>query len=122
MSGNSPAVATANTVMVSAARKVSGLAGLSIQDVYAAPTIRALAARLDGAAPSQAAEELPFHRIADWQRRLCMLAQTIALIPIYTVAGLQWFFPYLAYTRLWHQIVALARSGGLAILMTKITD
>jgi non-ribosomal peptide synthetase-like protein len=90
--------------LVSAARKLPGLAGLSIQDVYAAPSIRALAARLATATPHQTTEDEPYYRIADWKRRLCMLAQTIALIPIYTVAGLQWFFPYLAYTRLSHKL------------------
>ena len=85
--------------LVSATRKVPGLAGLSIEDVYAAPTIRLLAERLGGTieiAPTVALE--PFNIIPRWQRRLCATAQTIALVPIFTIAGLQWFFPYLAYT------------------------
>ena len=84
--------------LVSATRKVPGLEGLSIEDVYAAPTIRSLAERLGGAITLSATELEPFHVIPAWQRRLCAAAQTVALLPIFTVAGLQWFFPYLAYT------------------------
>ncbi|MGR6330243.1 Pls/PosA family non-ribosomal peptide synthetase [Sphingomonas sp. XXL09] len=86
--------------LVSAARKVPGLAGLSLEDVYAAPTIRTLAARVAGAAPAVVQDAASFHRIAAWKRWLCVAAQTIALLPIYALAGLQWFSPYLAYTHL----------------------
>ncbi|WP_137863561.1 MULTISPECIES: Pls/PosA family non-ribosomal peptide synthetase [unclassified Sphingomonas] len=106
--------------LVSAIRKTPGLAGISIQDLYAAPTIRALAARLEGAVVGEAAEELPYHRISTARRWLCYVAQTIALIPIYTVAGLQWFFPYIAYTRLADQtdrVSALLLSGLSFILI-----
>lgn len=89
--------------LVSTIRKSPGFAGVSLQDLYAAPNIRALAARLGQGAGAGAgaavADESSFHRIAAWKRWLCALAQTVALIPIYTVAGLQWFFPYIAYTR-----------------------
>ncbi len=84
--------------LVSAARKLPGLAGLSLEDVYEAPTIRALALRIGGAAPIVAIDATSFYRIAPWKRYLCVVAQTLALVPIYTIAGLQWFFPYLAYT------------------------
>ena len=100
--------------LVSAIRTAPGLEGVSIQDLYAASNIRALAARIGSQAPVEQAEELPFHRIAAWKRWLCGLAQTIALIPIFTVAGLQWFFPYLAYTRMADQVdrvTALLLSG-----------
>ncbi|MBV9929525.1 MAG: amino acid adenylation domain-containing protein [Alphaproteobacteria bacterium] len=84
--------------LVSAARKVPGLEGLSIDDVYSAPTIRALAARLGDAGPAERLDETSFHHTAAWKRWLCGFAQTVALIPIFTVAGAQWFFPYLAYS------------------------
>ncbi|MFW2851362.1 Pls/PosA family non-ribosomal peptide synthetase [Sphingomonas sp. TX0543] len=104
--------------LVSAIRKAPGLAGVSIQDLYAAPSIRALAARLEQAAPEQSADAPPFHRIAAWKRWLCGLAQTIALIPIFTIAGLQWFFPYVAYTRLADQVdrVTALMLSGLAFM------
>ncbi len=86
--------------LVSAARKVRGLEGLSLEDVYAAPTIRALAVRIGGTMPVAILDESSFHHIAPWKRRLCVAAQTLALLPIYTLAGLQWFSPYLAYTHL----------------------
>lgn len=100
--------------LVSAIRKVPGLAGVSIQDLYAAPTIRALAARLETASRPDVAIETAFHRVPTWQRWLCWSAQTLALIPIYTVAGLQWFFPYLAYIHLvgnFSRVTALLLSG-----------
>lgn len=86
--------------LVSAARKVAGLEGLSLEDLYAAPTIRALAIRISGAAAVAVATEESFHRVPEWQRMACVVAQTIALLPVYTIAGLQWFFPYVAYTHL----------------------
>ncbi|MEJ8630479.1 phosphopantetheine-binding protein [Sphingomonas sp. I4] len=86
--------------LVSAARKVAGLEGLSLEDLYAAPTIRALAIRIGGAAAVAVVSEDSFHRVPEWKRWLCVAAQTVALLPVYTIAGLQWFFPYVAYTHL----------------------
>lgn len=100
--------------LVSAIRKSPGFEGVSIQDLYAAPSIRKLAARLGGAVSAARVDETSFHRIAEWKRWLCVAAQTVALLPIYTVAGLQWFFPYLAYTHLagdMDRVPALLLSG-----------
>jgi non-ribosomal peptide synthetase-like protein len=101
--------------LVSALRKAPGLTGVSIQDLYAAPSIRALAARLGDVIPAtQQAEEQPFHHTPALTRWLCWIAQTVALIPIYTVAGLQWFFPYVAYTHFagdMNRLSALMLSG-----------
>jgi len=100
--------------LVSAARKVPGLEGLSIDDVYQAPTIRGLAARLGDTGPTERLDETSFHRTAAWKRWLCGAAQTVALLPIFTVAGLQWFFPYLAYSWLagsMSRVQALLLSG-----------
>jgi non-ribosomal peptide synthetase-like protein len=105
--------------MVSLARKHPELAGISIQDVYAAPTIRRLAARMDAAraaAPAAAPAETPFLPVPQWRRAVCVLGQTLALIPIFTFAGAQWIFPYLAYTwfatpALESRIFALAMAG-----------
>ena len=106
--------------LVSAMRKVPGLAGMSIEDVYAAPTIRRLAERVAGWAGGPQAELEPFHHTPVWQRRLCATAQTVALLPIFTVAGLQWFFPYLAYTWLTERVdrlPALVLSGASFMLI-----
>lgn len=104
--------------LVSAIRALPGLAGASIQDLYDEPTIRGLAARLGGASlaglSNESGGEETFTRISDARRRLCVIAQTIALVPIYALAGLQWFFPYLAYTHFSGQhdrLEALAISG-----------
>ena len=83
---------------VSRARQLPGLANLSINDLYAAPTIRGLAARLatagtsGGAAPAQ-----PFAPVDGARFIGCAVAQTLALPFIYGFAGLQWLLPYLAY-------------------------
>lgn len=104
--------------LVSAIRALPGLAGASIQDLYDEPTIRGLALRLGEASLAGLAHETggeeSFTRISDARRWLCWIAQTIALVPIYALAGLQWFFPYLAYTHFSNQhdrLGALAISG-----------
>ncbi len=86
--------------LVSAARKIPGLQGLSLEDVYAAPNIRALARRLADMVPASVQDAASFHRTPEWKRIACVAAQTVALLPIYAIAGLQWFFPYIAYTHL----------------------
>ena len=93
--------------MVSTARRNPGLVGVSIQDVYAAPTIRGLAARLDaarldplGRIRAPAPPTPPFTPVSQRRRILCVAAQTVALAPIFAMSGIQWIFPYLAYTAL----------------------
>jgi non-ribosomal peptide synthetase-like protein len=85
--------------MVSIARTDPVLVSVSIQDLYAAPTVRKLAERLKNAAPTTRVEE-PFHPIPQLRRTLCTIAQALALIPIFAFAGVQWIFPYLAYAAL----------------------
>lgn len=104
--------------LASAIRKSSGLSGVSIQDLYAAPTIRRLAERLRDRVTADTAVLEPFHRVSEFQKRLCWALQTIALVPIYAVAGLQWFFPYLAYTYLVEDFgrVSALLLGGLSFV------
>ena len=83
--------------MVSIARADPQLVGISIQDLYAAPTVRKLAERMAAARPTTRVEE-PFHPIPQMRRTLCAIAQGLALIPIFAFAGVQWIFPYLAYS------------------------
>jgi non-ribosomal peptide synthetase-like protein len=110
--------------MVSAARRIAGLETLSIQDLYAAPTIRALAERLEATA-AVPSPDASFHRASAWTYRLCAAAQTVALLPIFTIAGMQWFFPYIAY--IWlvsHEtprLQALLLSGFIYILLPVMT-
>jgi non-ribosomal peptide synthetase-like protein len=87
--------------MVSLARAEPGLERLSIQDLYAAPSIRQLAARIESGAASKrhkAAPQQPFAPVPPWRHALCGTAQLLALLPIYAFAGMQWLLPYLAYT------------------------
>ena len=83
---------------VSRARQLPGLADLSINDLYAAPTVRSLAARLTargaGAGATMAAAFVP---VPPLRFALCAAAQTLALPFVYAFAGLQWLLPYLAY-------------------------
>ncbi len=84
--------------MVSIARRQPALARLSISDLYAAPTIRALAGRLEQGRRPAAAPQPPFLRPPPWRRLACVAGQTAALPAIYAFAGLQWMAPYIAYT------------------------
>ncbi len=107
--------------MVSIARTDPALVSLSIQDLYAAPTVRALAERLAHAAPTTRVEE-PFHPIPQIRRTFCTIGQTIALVPIFAFAGAQWIFPYLAYSWLAtpdpkSRIPALLTAGAAFIVM-----
>ena len=86
--------------MVSLARVDPSLRAVSIQDLYAAPTIRTLAARLEAAGVHVARVEAPFAPTTARRRLLCIAAQTVALVPIFAFAGLQWMLPYLVYTYL----------------------
>lgn len=83
---------------VSRARQLPGLADLSINDLYAAPTIRALATRLAARGVSAGATmTTAFVPVPQLRFVLCTIAQTLALPLIYAFAGLQWLLPYLAY-------------------------
>ncbi len=109
--------------MVSAARASPNLASLSIQDLYAAPTIRSLAERLDAARQGGEAApkvDLTFETVPQLRRTLCVIAQTFALVPIFAVAGVQWIFPYLAYTALAGdvgRVVALGVAAAAFLIM-----
>lgn len=106
--------------MVSLARKHAALRAISIQDLYASPTIRALAARLNAAGGSARVVEEPYEHQKALRRGFCVIAQTVALIPIFAFAGLQWILPYLAYTYVaaaGGRLVALASGAAAFVLM-----
>lgn len=89
--------------MVSLARKDPALTGLSIQDVYAAPTIQKLAERMEGARQAghgAAKTETAFAAIPQLRRAACVIGQTLALVPLFAFSGVQWLLPYLTYTSL----------------------
>lgn len=114
--------------MVSMARAEPALASVSIQDLYSAPTIRGLAERLDQAraeAGGRPAEPLPPFVPIDQRRRvLCVAAQTVALVPLFALAGIQWIFPYLVYTYLSGvegRLTALATAGAAFVVVPPLT-
>ena len=87
--------------LVSLLRKDVATKSISIQDIYAAPTVRSLGERLDQARQSgerPALVSTPFRPVPQLRRVGCALAQTLALILIYAFSGLQWVLPYLVYT------------------------
>ncbi len=110
--------------MVSIARTDVALRVVSIQDLYLAPTVRALAQRLEaaGASAGPTHVEEPFHPVPQLRRTWCVIAQTLALIPIFAFAGVQWIFPYLAYTALVtpemsSRLPALAVAGAAFVIL-----
>ena len=82
---------------VSRARQLPGLGALSINDLYAAPTIRALAKRCGESTGIGASAARPFAPVPTARFVACSIAQTLMLPFIYGFAGLQWLLPYLAY-------------------------
>jgi non-ribosomal peptide synthetase-like protein len=82
---------------VSRARQLPGLGALSINDLYAAPTIRALAKRVGDTTEIGASAARPFAPVQPARFVACTVAQTLVLPFIYGFAGLQWLLPYLAY-------------------------
>jgi len=109
-------------VMVSALRARPGFGGLSVPDVYAFPTVRALAAELDrrepAAAPQPSAPPLP-GRGRRWR---CHAAQFAGLYPLLAHFGLQWLAPYLTYSWLidhdWDRIPSLAAALGVVLVLS----
>ncbi|HKI34046.1 MAG TPA: Pls/PosA family non-ribosomal peptide synthetase [Gemmataceae bacterium] len=88
--------------MVSELRKDPELAALSVRDVYAHPTVEALAAEVEAGAASGRAEppSRRFWRVSSLAHFLCGLAQLPSLYAILAVNSLAWLAPYLAYTSL----------------------
>ena len=89
--------------MVSRARRLPGLAHISMVDIYNQPTLRKLAAHLDATRPAPAAANViaakpeEFLPVPWWRYYACAAAQAVSLVFIFTVFGLQWLAPYLSY-------------------------
>ncbi|PWC39537.1 Pls/PosA family non-ribosomal peptide synthetase [Azospirillum sp. TSO35-2] len=85
---------------VSAVRETAGLATLTLQDVYAARTLRAMAERLDAKAPSGRGAkpaDLSFDPPPLHRRLLCGLAQAAALPVILALMTVQWLGVFVSY-------------------------
>ncbi len=84
---------------VSAVRETPDLANLTIQDVYAVRTLRAMAERLRGRAAEQAAPaaDLGFTPPPLMRRALCGLAQAVTLPFILGLATLPWLGVFAGY-------------------------
>jgi non-ribosomal peptide synthetase-like protein len=82
---------------ISTVRHTPGLAGMNLQDVYQARTLRAMAARLDGRAFSAAPErDLAFTPPPLMRRFWCGLAQAAAMPFIMGLVTIQWLGLFLA--------------------------
>src|SRR5207245_2784992 len=77
-------------------RKELSFQDLSVSDVYAHPTVEALAAR----ALKERAQQPPpeSYQPSSLSHFLCGLAQLIALYPVVGLFSLQWLAPYLVYS------------------------
>ena len=108
--------------MVSELRKESPFEGLSVPDVYAFPTIGALAAELEARVQHRAASPVPptamSAPIPRWRHRLCAVAQALALYPLLGFYALQWLTPYLVYS--WSQDQDFPRSFGIAAALASL--
>lgn len=87
---------------VSAVRETPALAGLTLQDVYAARSLRAMSARLDarlGERPAgdQSAVSQAFEPPPLWRRFFCGLAQAAVLPIILTMTTAPWLAVFIVY-------------------------
>ncbi|MDJ1157742.1 amino acid adenylation domain-containing protein [Chelatococcus sp. SYSU_G07232] len=84
---------------VSAVRENPALAGITLQDVYAARSLRAMAARLDERAPAEGLppQNLEFEPPPLLRRFLCGLAQAAALPVILGLMTAQWLGVFVSY-------------------------
>ncbi|MCX7009029.1 MAG: peptide synthetase, partial [Kiritimatiellaeota bacterium] len=114
--------------MVSRVRRLPGLAYISMVDAYNQPTLRQLAAHLDATRPAEiaaTAASVPpeeFLPVPHWRYWLCGAAQAVSLVFIYTVIGLQWLAPYLAYAILsnWEESTLVVIGVPLAFYLAAI--
>ncbi|HIJ39048.1 MAG TPA: amino acid adenylation domain-containing protein [Rhodospirillaceae bacterium] len=87
---------------VSAVRETKALAGLTLQDVYAARTLRAISSRLDSRIAEQPASQAESRSLAFTppglsRRLLCGLAQAAALPVILSLTTAPWLGVFVAY-------------------------
>ena len=108
--------------MVSELRKESAFEGLSVPDVYAFPTIGALAAELNARAAyrtaSPAAPPETSAPVPPWRHRICAVAQAISLYPLLGFYALQWLSPYLVYS--WSQDQDYPRLIGIVAALISL--
>jgi non-ribosomal peptide synthetase-like protein len=108
--------------MVSVLRKEPSFEGLAVPDVYAFPTLRALAAEFDARAEHQtgAAKAVPekSEPVAPWRHRLCAAAQVLSLYPLLGFYALQWLSPYLVYS--WSQDHDFSRLVGITAALASL--
>ena len=108
--------------MVSELRREAAFTGLAMPDVYAFPTLRALAAEFDTRA-ARGASLAPAvgparPEASPWLHRLCTAAQVLALYPLLGFYALQWMSPYLVYS--WSQDQDLPRFTGIAAALLSL--
>ena len=113
-------------VMVSELRKTPAFASLAVPDVYAMPTVAALAREMEARAAAPAASATgagapAAGAVSGAGRFFCHLGQWLGLYPVLGFFGMQWLAPYLTYSYMidhdYSQKVALLLSlFGLLIL------
>ena len=92
---------------ISIVRETPALAGITLQDVYGARTLRAMAELLDSRG-AQVAEDLSFTPPSLLRRFLCGLAQAAALPIIISLSTAQWLGIFVSYMLLSGEELSLA--------------
>ena len=108
---------------VSELRKEADFSGLAMPDVYAFPTIRALAFEFEMRAVRQQDRPAPLPRLprgaaSVWLHRFCAVAQLLSLYPLLGFYALQWMTPYLVYG--WSQDHDFPRATGIAAALLSL--
>ncbi len=107
--------------LVSALRRDACFSHVSMVDLYVQPTVRRLAARLEGTRPGPAATAATAPNAASSRltHLLCGAGQAAGLLVVYGLFSLQWLIPYLSYAWFISQeigrLASLAMSLGLFI-------
>ncbi len=117
---------------VSAVRETPGLAGITLQDVYGARTLRAMAARLDERNPAgtrHQPQDLSFAPPPLSRRILCGAAQAVALPFILALMTAQWLGVFLSYMIIsgegagfWAELVTLLGVYAIINVVTMIAS
>lgn len=109
---------------ISIVRETPALAGITLQDVYGARTLRAMAALLDGRG-AQATLDLSFTPPSLLRRFLCGLAQAAALPIIISLSTAQWLGIFVSYMLLSGEELSLAGQVfallGIYVAITIVT-
>ena len=107
--------------LVSALRHTPRYAGITVQEIYRARTVGAMASALEQLSAQAAANVAPsFAAVSPLKRALCGLAQAAMLPPLVSLRMLQWLAPFFTYHFLTGEpddSIALAVAASLLVFL-----